>query len=119
LDRVFQDLNFDFLCNYLDYVIIYSENFEAHFEHNRLVLDRLRQASLAVKPEQVVFAMKEISLFGHLVSPAGMCIDPERTRAIREFPNPGDVRGISRFVVTVNFYHKFIPRLADFAAPHN
>jgi hypothetical protein len=44
-------------------------------------------------------------------------IDPERTRAIREFPTPRDTKGISRFIGMVNFYHKFIPRLADVAAP--
>jgi TorA maturation chaperone TorD len=50
-----------------------------------------------------------------LVSPAGVRIDPERTRAIREFRTPRDNRGISRFIGMVNFYHKFIPWLADVA----
>jgi hypothetical protein len=74
---------------------------------------------VTIKLEKVVFATQEISFLGHLVSPAGVRIDPERTKAIREFPAPRDTRSISRFISMVNFYHKFIPRLADVAAPLN
>jgi hypothetical protein len=76
-------------------------------------------AGLTIKPEKVVFATREISFLGHLVSPAGVGTDPERTRAIREFPNTRDISGISHFICMVNFYHKFIPRPADVAAPPN
>jgi hypothetical protein len=67
----------------------------------------------------VVFATQEISFLGHLVLPAGVRIDPDRTRAIREFSTPRNTRGISRFIGMVNFYHKFIPQLANLAAPLN
>jgi hypothetical protein len=49
------------------------------------------------------------------VSSAGIAIDPERTRAIVDFPPPRDVKGIARFISMVNFY-KFIPRMTDIAA---
>lgn len=52
LDRVFQDIKFDFVYHYLDDVVIYSESFEEHLEHIPLVLDRLRQAGLTVKPKR-------------------------------------------------------------------
>jgi hypothetical protein len=55
-------------------------------------------AGLTVKPEKVVFATQEISFLGHLVSPAGGRIDPERTTAIREFPIPRHTNGISLFM---------------------
>jgi hypothetical protein len=53
------------------------------------------------------------------VSPTGIRIDPERTRAIRDFTIPRDVKAISRFISMVNFYHKFIPHFADIAATLN
>jgi hypothetical protein len=52
---VFQDLKFDFVYHYLDNVVIYSENFESHLEHIRMVLDRLRKAGLTIRPEKVLY----------------------------------------------------------------
>ena len=98
LDRVFQDIKFEFVYHYLDDVVIYSESFEEHLVHIRLVLDRLRQAGLTDKPQKVVFATQEISFLAHLVSPGRIRIDPERTRPIREFPIPQDAKGLARFI---------------------
>jgi hypothetical protein len=75
LDQLFQDLKFDFVYCYLDYVAIYIKSFEAHLEHIPLVLDRLRQAGLTVKPEKVVFDTQEIDVLRYLGSPAGVGID--------------------------------------------
>jgi len=83
------------------------------------VLDRLRSAGLTVKTEKVVFSTQEISFLVYLVSAAVVRIDPEITTAIRDFPCPRDVKGISHFVGMANFFHKFIPHFADVAAPLN
>jgi len=118
LDRVFQDLKSDFVYHYLD-DIIYSESFESHLGHIRQVLDSLKTAVLTVKQKMIVFATHEITFLRYLVSPAGVRIDPERTCAIREFPTTRDNKGFSRFISMVNFYHTFLLRLADVAAPLN
>jgi hypothetical protein len=119
LDKVFVDLKFEFVYHYIDDIVVYSENFEDNLQHLKFVFDRLRAAGLTVKPEKVVFATSEISFLGHEVSQAGVRIYPERTRSIREFPPPRDAKGISRFIGMINFYHKFIPRLSEIAAPLN
>ena len=56
---------------------------------------------------------------GHLVSHRGVTVDPERTQGIRDFPPPRDAKGIARFVDMVNFYRRFIPNIAEIAAPLN
>jgi hypothetical protein len=88
LDRGLQDLKLDFVYHCLHYMVVYSETFEEHLEHLNVVLDRLRSAGLTVKPDKVMFATKEISFLGHVVSPTEVRIDPECTRAIRDFLLP-------------------------------
>jgi hypothetical protein len=64
LDRVFQDLKFDFVYHYLDDVVIYNESFESHLEHIRLVLDRLRMAGLTIKPERSFSPLRKFPSWG-------------------------------------------------------
>jgi hypothetical protein len=103
----------------LDDVVVYSETFDQHISRLQEVFERLRRAGLTVRPDKVVFATHEIAFLGHKESPAGVSIDPDRTRAIKDFSSPKDVAGVSRFIGMVNFYHKFIPNFADVAAPLN
>ena len=119
LDSIFHDVKFKFVFNYLDDLLVYSESFEDHLNHLEEVLTRLRRAGLTVNPEKVSYAQQEISFLGHLVSSRGVCIDPSRTQAIREFPPPKDAKGVARFVGMVNFYRRFIPNIAELAAPLN
>jgi hypothetical protein len=119
LDFIFHDVKFRFVYHYLDDLIIYSDSFTQHLQHVEEVLKRLRQAGLTVNLARVSFAVHEISFLGHRVSPFGVTVDPERTRATLEFPAPTDVKGVSRFVGMTNFYQKLIPKFADIAKPLN
>jgi hypothetical protein len=99
--------------------VVYSENYEQLLQRLNKVFSRLSSAGLTVNPNKVMVAMQEIIFLGYPVSPAGIAFDPERTHAIVDFPPPRDVKGIARFIGMVNFYHKFIMRVADIAAPLN
>jgi hypothetical protein len=119
LDNIFSDIKFKFVYNYLDDLVVYSSSFDENLLHLREVIIRLRDAGLTVKPSKVKFATSHLSFLGHLVSPAGVTIDPSRTLAIRNYPPPRDIKGIARFIGMINFFHKFIPNLAHKAAPLN
>lgn len=119
LDSVFHDLKFKCIFNYLDDLLVYSEDFESHIAHVEEVLRRLRHAGLTVNPEKVQFCHEQISFLGHLVSNKGISIDPARTQGIRDFPPPKDGKGVARFVGMVNFYRRFIPNAAELCAPLN
>jgi hypothetical protein len=105
--------------HYLDDLVVYSESFEQHLQHVDEVLRRLRVTELTVNPEKIKLAVREISFLGHIVSPEGIRIDPEQTRAIRDFPPPKDIRGIAHFVGMAKFYRKFVANFAEIAEPLN
>lgn len=119
LDRLFGDVKYKFVFHYLDDIVIYSKDFDSHLAHIEAVLLRLREAGFTVNPEKALFAKKQISFLGHLINQDGISIDPSRTKNIREFPTPKNQKAIARFIGMVGYFHKFIPRYAEIAAPLN
>ena len=60
-----------------------------------------------------------LSFLGYLVSEDSISVDPNWTKAIREFLQPKDAKGVARFVGMVNHFSKFIPKFSEIAAPLN
>ena len=100
-------------------LVIYSANMEEHRDHFREVFSRLQAAGLTAKLSKVQFATSQLSILGHVFTPYGIHLDPSRTLSIREFPTPKTAKDIARFLGMVNFFHKFVPNLAQIAAPLN
>lgn len=116
---LFQDLRFRNLVNFLDDFVLYAETFEELMVVLDEVLRRFKEAGITINPLKLHVAVKEITYLGHKISGRGIEIDPERTRALREFEPPKDAKGVARFIGMVNFWGKFIPKFAERAAPLN
>lgn len=119
LNLVFADIKFKFVFNYMDDIVVYSETFEDHLRHLKEVFLRLRNARLTVNPDKITFAVPEISFLGHKVSYQGVAIDPDRTKSIRDFPTPTNVREVNRLAGMLNFFNKFIPHYSATMSPIN
>ena len=73
---------------YMDDIIIYAKTLA---EHNRLlseVLARLRKHNFKLEVDKCEFLKKEITYLGHVLGPSGVKVDPEKIRAVKEFPTP-------------------------------
>eukprot|EP00731_Ephydatia_muelleri_P016088 Em0009g512a len=69
----------EFVSVYIDDILIFSANLEDHIGHLKLVLERITQANLNLKPSKCHFIRKEVEYLGHVITPE----DCELTR-IRE-----------------------------------
>ena len=77
-----------FVLVYLDDVLVYSRNPEEHLAHLRAVPTLLRQHKLFVNRFKCTFAMTSISFLDHVISDKGITMDPSKTKAILEWPDP-------------------------------
>ena len=107
-----------FVLAYMDDLIIYSKTAEQHVEDLRKVFLRMREAGLRFKIEKCNFFQKELKFLGVVISREGVTLDPDKVRAVTEFPRPDkDVGQLQSFLGLVGYFKRHIPGYASMAKP--
>ena len=117
MQTVLGDLHLKGVVVYLDDIIIYSKTIQEHFELLREVFRRLREAGLKLCGPKCQFFMPSIKVLGHVVSADGISCDSEKIAAVKEWPEPTDVKELQRFLGFTGFYRRFIQDYAKVAKP--
>ncbi|KAG1066863.1 hypothetical protein G6F40_017750 [Rhizopus arrhizus] len=91
MDSVLAGLKWQICLVYLDDIICYSPSFEQHLVDLRSVLNRLRAASLTANIKKCKFTSNRISFLGYVITLDGLHTDPDKVRAVTDFPTPTDV----------------------------
>ena len=117
MNDTFRDFLDKFLIVYLDDLLIYSDSLAEHRRHVRMVLERLREAGLCLKPSKCQFHVQEVAFLGFIVGPNGIQMDPFKVEAITTWPVPKSVHDIRVFLGLANFYRRFIHNFSKVAAP--
>ena len=68
MELVFKGLTFERCLVYLDDVIVFGRTFEEAQQNLSIVLDRLRQAGLRLKPSKCILFQKSVAFLGHIMS---------------------------------------------------
>jgi hypothetical protein len=113
----FRDYLDEFLVIYLDDLLIYSDTLEEHKRHVRLVLKRLQEAGLYVKPQKCQFHATKVSFLGFMISSDGIHMDPAKVEAVLEWERPKSAHDIQVFLGFANFYRRFIKGYSKITAP--
>ena len=117
MDQVLGDLIGKCVMVYIDDLVIFSRDKADHARDVGLVLERLKQAGLRVKPSKCEFAKNEINLLGYKVGVDGIRADPEKVKAIFELDTPTTVTHVRSFLGMANYYRQCIPNFAKVAEP--
>jgi hypothetical protein len=113
----FRDYLDEFLVIYLDDLLIYSDTLEEHKRHVRLVLKRLQEAGLYVKPQKCQFHATKVSFLGFMISSEGIHMDPAKVEAVLGWERPKSPHDIQIFLGFANFYRRFIKGYSKITAP--
>ena len=116
MDGVLRGLQ-DSVFVYLDDILVASPTPEQHVADVRAVLSRLAKAGLSINKDKCHFGVSEVNFLGHHVSPSGIRRLPAKVDAILSFPRPVTKVDLQRYLGFINFYHRFIPKLATVLAP--
>ena len=86
-----------FVVTYFDNILIYSRTREDHLDHLQRVCQVLKTESLHANSKKYAFMIDHIIFLGFVVTPNGVSADPEKIRAIVEWPVPKSVHDVRSF----------------------
>ncbi|CAB3257988.1 unnamed protein product [Arctia plantaginis] len=105
---------------FIDDIIISGNSSQDCQKNLENVLQRFKQYNVRVNLEKCQFFCKEIKFLGHIISSQGIRPLPDKIEAIAKAPPPGSITQLQAYLGLLNYYGKFLPRLADHLAPlHN
>lgn len=67
INKVLKPYLDEFVIVYLDDIVVFSASMTEHVQHLKLVLEKLREHELKLKPEKYLFRAIEIEFLGHIV----------------------------------------------------
>ena len=94
---------------YLDDIVIFAETLQEHHRKLDSVHQRLQESGLKLNAKKCHFLKKKTSLLGHVVSQEGVSTDPERIKALKNWPASHDVTSLRSFLGCAGYYRQFIP----------
>jgi len=106
-----------FLVVYFDDILIYSQSCEQHLDHLRQVCSVLRKKELYANLEKFTFLTTQVQFLRFIVSVDEVSADPEKIRAIEEWPEPRTIRDVRSYHGLAAFYRQFIKGLSIIMAP--
>ena len=115
MDGILRDIPFAFV--YVDDILVASHSHKEHIEHLRELFQLLSTNGLVINKAKCVFGVSELDFLGHRVTAEGILPLPDRVASLRDSAPPTDRAGLQRFLGLLNYYHRFIPHVADFLAP--
>ncbi|XP_059839479.1 uncharacterized protein LOC132401367 [Hypanus sabinus] len=117
INDVLRDFINGFVFVYLDDILIFSSSPQQHVHLVRQVLQRLGENKIFVKAEKCEFHVPSASFLGYIIEGGQVRADPEKIRAVAEWPKPTDRTQLQRFLGFANFYRRFIRNYSQVEAP--
>ena len=117
MDTVLRGLVGEIAVVYIDDVLIYSKTVGEHLQHLETVFRRLRSCKLYCRPHKCTFMRPEVKFLGFIVGGGERRLDPETTRAVRDWETPRETTHVRQFLGLVNHVRKHIRGLASTALP--
>jgi hypothetical protein len=105
------------LLVFFDDILIYSKSWEDHVQHVDKVLQLLKEQQLYAKPSKCFFGVKEVECLGHIASHEGVKVDPNKIKAMMDWPIPKTLKNLRGFLGLTGYYRKFVRNYGRIAAP--
>ncbi|XP_038973019.1 uncharacterized protein LOC120105044 [Phoenix dactylifera] len=106
----------DFVIVYLDDILIYSRSWEEHLTHVRKVFELLEKYQLRLNQKKCEFGKRTLVYLGFVVGEEELRVDPDKVKAIRDWPRPRSITEVRSFMGACQYLRKFIRNFSILAS---
>ena len=104
-------------CIYIDDIIIFGRTKTEHDKNLLEVLAQLNKFGVKLSKEKLNFCKKRVKFLGHEISAKGVSTDPDKVKAVKDWPRPETMKELNSFLGFINYYRKFIRNFSFIVEP--
>ena len=109
MDSIFADLiEKGYVIVYMDDILIFAKTKELLQEYTRMVLQKMHEHDLFLKPKKCEFKKERIEYLGMIIQQGKISMDPVKLGGIKDWSTPNSVKQVRSFLRFGNFYREFI-----------
>ena len=95
MDHTFSDLIAQGFCIvYMDDILIHADNKEDLEQYTKMVLQRLQENDMYLKPKKCEFAKERIEYLGMIISHNLVSMNPVKLARIQNWPTPTTIKQV-------------------------
>ena len=106
------------VTTYLNNILIYTKGtLKEHIQEVKKVFKALQEANIRLRPDKCKFHVKIAKFLGSIIMTNGIQMDDKKVKAIREWPEPRNLKEVQAFLGFANFYQRFIQGYSQICTP--
>ncbi|CAL8153331.1 unnamed protein product [Prunus armeniaca] len=117
MQKIFGDMLHKNVECYIDDLVIKSKRREDHLKDLRMVFNRFQKYQLKMNPLKCAFSVTSGKFLGFIVKHQGIEVDQTKIKAIRDMPEPRNLRELKSLQGRLAFIWRFISNLAGRCQP--
>ena len=107
-----------FVTAYLNDILIYTKStLKEHLQAVKKVLKVLQEADIKLRPDKCKFHVKTVKFLGSIITINGIQMDDKKAKAIREWPEPKNLKEVQAFLGFANFHQRFLQGYSQICTP--
>ncbi len=114
---IFHGMTWSQVLTYINDVNVLGKDFQDHLQNLKLSFELLHQHNLKLKPKKCHFFQHEVPFLGCLATSKGIAVDPNKVKAVLDWPIPSSTHEVESFLGFANYHQNHIKDYAQIAIP--